>query len=115
MFFNTKVRELATLLKQNRRLAILKKQHRLVKIVRSEKGSKIKSPKSNTDIWSSESIHFTWSDDSEKQTIDKKVTVHFLPQGGASGGKLLLQYENQQTTLELDSFTGKISLSTEDD
>ena len=68
--------------------------------------------------WANESITLEFSADdarvSSYEPIDS-LTVSFYPEGGTTGGRLRLTQGRQRGWISIDAFTGRITLSREED
>lgn len=60
--------------------------------------------------WESEGIQLTFLDSTDTQfDIDESIDVTFFPEGGSTGGTLLLALDDQTARITIDPFTGRIS------
>lgn len=61
-------------------------------------------------IWESEGITLQFEDSTERVTdIDDFVEFTFYPEGGSTGGTLILAQDERVTRIVVDPFTGRIS------
>lgn len=57
-----------------------------------------------------------YRDSTEQDTeVDDMVAVQFFPEGGSTGGTLLLSQGNQTIAIQIDPFTGRVTLEAIDD
>jgi len=60
--------------------------------------------------WESEGIRLGFRDSTETEfDIDESIDVTFFPEGGSTGGTLLLALDDQMARIVIDPFTGRIS------
>ena len=60
--------------------------------------------------WESEGIQLSFRDSTETEfDIDDSIDVTFFPEGGSTGGVLLLALDDQTARIVIDPFTGRIS------
>jgi len=106
--FQAQVRELTAVLKYNRRLAIVSSQLRQAKLFPyKEENREHKVVKGN---WRSKGADLIWIDSLSEETKNKTISIDFFPQGGATGGELILSQEQFKVKIIIDSFTGKVEV-----
>jgi hypothetical protein len=80
--------------------------------------SAIVSGQVSTVQWDDDSISLEFSTDDARtpgyEPIDS-LTVGFYPEGGTTGGKLRLSRDNQRGWIAIDAFTGRVTLSREEE
>ena len=129
--FNAQLRELAGVLKYNRRNAVVTgeiKRAQLFNPFDDHNNIREHEERPKKGQWYSRGAVVRWLDKGTthnkgaKQTLvqafsteqvstkQAMLTVQFFPQGGATGGTLLLQQDDQQAQLVIDSFNGKLSI-----
>ena len=66
--------------------------------------------------WESEGLQLSYRDSTEQVSdIEDSVDVTFYPEGGSTGGTLLLALDDQQARIVIDPFTGRISNESDED
>ena len=67
-------------------------------------------------IWESEGIALSFEDSTERVTdIDDFIEFTFYPEGGSTGGTLILSQDDRETRIVVDPFTGRISSEESDE
>ncbi|MDB2376495.1 prepilin-type N-terminal cleavage/methylation domain-containing protein [Gammaproteobacteria bacterium] len=118
--FDAQLRDLGAQLNYARRNAIVSGQVSMIEL----RAQDVQTPDADTiqphagNLWSSNSISLAFSADDRREAdyepIDSLV-VSFYPEGGTTGGRLKLSQETQRAWVAIDSFTGRITVSREDD
>lgn len=115
--FQGQVRELTAVLKYNRRMAIVSsrlQQAKLFPYQEEANGTPLKKGH-----WRSKGAELSWSKENSNSTPAQKknqiISIDFFPQGGATGGELILSQEPFKTKIHIDSFTGKVTIEELDD
>lgn len=110
--FNVQVRQASTLLNFARRNAVVRGQPSTVRFyAESDVMEEDAIPNPNlVGSWESEGITLSFVDITAQETeVDESIDVTFFPEGGSTGGTLLLAFEEQQVQILIDPFTGRIS------
>ena len=123
--FSAQLRELTAQLNYSRRSAVVSGQVSMMQL--SNLDDEIPAQENSTiNRWHSESISFAFSGDSGK-SVDSEdyrgrdyepassLAIQFYPEGGSSGGVLQLAQDQQVAWIAIDSFTGRIILSRDDE
>ncbi len=106
--FRAQLRELSAVLKYNRRNAVIKGQIREAVLYPYQENPNSTVEKGH---WQSSGASVQWLEKaSNTDSKPKPFTIQFFPQGGATGGTLLLKQGRFQSKLIIDSFTGKLTL-----
>ena len=67
-------------------------------------------------IWESEGIALQFEDSTERVTdVEDFVEFTFYPEGGSTGGSLILAQDERETRIVVDPFTGRISSEESDE
>ena len=138
--FAAQLRELTAQLNYSRRSAVVSGQVSMIRLSnRDDEMTAQENPVINR--WHSESIRFAFSGDggnsgesfshgesfsrAERVGSDdyrgrdfesvSSLAIHFYPEGGSSGGVLQLSQDQQVAWIAIDSFTGRITLSRDDE
>lgn len=111
--FNTQVRELTSLLNYARRNAVVTGQPSSVSMV-LEPGldtSRLENLPQVAGVWRSENIELLYLDSTEREVeVDQRLDLEFYPEGGSTGGQLLFTMDEQEASIQIDPFTGRIEL-----
>ncbi|MCG8415909.1 MAG: GspH/FimT family pseudopilin [Pseudomonadales bacterium] len=116
--FNVQVREANTLLNYARRDAVVRGQPSTVRLIAGEASEdEMESETANlVASWESEEIRLQFLDSTEQITeIEDSIDITFFPEGGSTGGTLMLAYQSQQARILIDPFTGRISNESNED
>ena len=107
--FRAQVRELAAVLKYNRRMAIVSSQIQQAKLFPFQEGDNEDTQgKLKKGHWRSKGAELIWSNSLAQETKNQTISIDFFPQGGATGGEILLLQEQQKVKITIDGFTGKV-------
>lgn len=114
--FSAQLRQASTLLNYARRTAVVQGQPASIEfyavpIAESE------LPASRTAVgsWESNGAQILFIDSTERETeVEDKIEITFYPEGGSTGGTLVLKLNERQETIEIDPFTGRVSTPGED-
>lgn len=115
--FNVQVREANTLLNYARRNAVVRGQPSTVRLFAGDAGEAETEFETSNLVasWESEDIRMQFLDSTEQLTdIESSIDITFFPEGGSTGGTLMLAFESQQAQILIDPFTGRISKVDED-
>ncbi|MCH7816357.1 MAG: hypothetical protein IIC60_07290, partial [Proteobacteria bacterium] len=60
--------------------------------------------------WQSQGITLRFRDSTDREIeIDERIDIVFYPEGGSTGGTLILAQNQQLANIEIDPFTGRIT------
>lgn len=110
--FNIQVRQANTLLNHARRNAVVRGQPSTIRLYADPE---IQESDMNTDpnviaSWNSEGIRIGFRDSTNRERdIDESVDITFFPEGGSTGGTLLLALDDRRASIVIDPFSGRIS------
>ena len=109
--FHAQIKELAAILKYNRRNAVISGQIQLSQLFpyENDKHKAIIYTHKKKGSWYSRGATFSWLEQS-RNLPNSMINIQFFPQGGATGGILILQQGSLKSQLVIDSFTGKLSI-----
>jgi len=66
--------------------------------------------------WYGDGIELRYRDSTDQEVdIEQQLELSFYPEGGSSGGTLLLAQGERETSIEVDPFTGRIRAGGEQD
>ncbi|MFM1895636.1 MAG: hypothetical protein RLZZ385_710 [Pseudomonadota bacterium] len=114
--FAAQVREASALLNYARRIAVVSGQPATASFV-------IEALAEDEDIrpglagrWLSEGSALTYRDSTQReQEVDERVDITFYPEGGSTGGTLILHFEDRMAAIDVDPFTGRITTRLDED
>ncbi len=113
--FNAQVRELGSLLNYARRIAVVKGLPTKATIRIGEDTSEVEvssmtARNSGEAIWWSKGIEVNFTDSTEQRIrVEEVLEVNFYPEGGSSGGEIILNAGNRSASFRIDPFSGRIS------
>lgn len=113
--FNAQVREAQSLLNYARRIAIVSGQPSTASfhISTAELADTGSSRQARFIVgrWKSSGASITYRDSTEREIeIDDKVEITFYPEGGSTGGSIILTLERRRASINVDPFTGRIDM-----
>ena len=112
--FNAQVRQATSLLNYARRIAVVSGQPSTASFHVSE-GSTAEervATGSPTSVgrWDSNGTTLSFRDSTEREAeVDEMIEITFYPEGGSTGGTLLLSQAGQLANIIIDPFTGRVS------
>ena len=110
--FSARVRQAAALLNHARRDAVVRGQPGTVRLLAgtTEAEAAATAPPRLLASWESGAIQLRFQDSTEQLAeIADSIDITFFPEGGSTGGTLLLVREDRQARIVIDPFTGRIS------
>ncbi len=110
--FNVQVREANTLLNYARRDAVVRGQPSTVRLIAGEAAEEEPDMEGANLVasWESADIQLQFLDSTDQITeVEDSIDITFFPEGGSTGGTLMLAFESQQARILIDPFTGRIS------
>lgn len=123
LLLKTETREIASLLRYARRMAMVKGQQmdvRLYPALQSDSESSSPTQRKakilNPGEWRSRGSQLRWKAQEKQKTTeaeeeeDKPVVLHFYPAGGADGGTLTLLRGELEATIAINPLTGRFEL-----
>ena len=109
--FNSRVREAHTLLNLARRTAVVSGQPSTASFSVTPEPADRESMLSpfSAGTWDGSGITLTFQD-SANQEVDVEGTLHitFYPEGGSTGGSLILAFEDRLASIVINPFTGRV-------
>jgi len=116
--FSIQVRQANSLLNRARRDAVVRGQPSTIRLY-ARQGMEQEGETINPNIvgsWQSEGIEIMFRDSTDQDwEIDESLDITFFPEGGSTGGTILLAQGEQQARIAIDPFTGRIDNDPEDD
>jgi len=120
VILQAQVRDVMALLRYNRRSAIVQGNPQVVILTQGQAEESNASSKQESGHWRSREVTLQWGDksDSEKDVSDeqddeddeKTYKITFYPEGGSSGGELILTYKKKfKAKIKINPITGKVT------
>lgn len=114
--FSAQARQAHSLLNHARRMAVVSGQPRTATFYAPdlELDERPRAARSSVGVWEN-SAELRFRDSTEREEdIEDMLEVTFFPEGGSTGGTLLLQLDQQRAFLLIDPFTGRVDLEYDD-
>lgn len=127
--FDAQIRQANSLLNYARRMAVVKGQPTVASFIISagESSAEQTVENENTDSqrstpigeWFSEGLQLSYRDSADRKVeIDERIDITFYPEGGSTGGTLLISLAEasigEPFAIEIDPFTGRITMISPD-
>lgn len=119
--FNAQTREATGLLNYARRMAVVQGTPATIEFVVAANADNETNSDTETqqaDIvgrWVGDNIELSYRDSAGQDApVDRRVLVTFYPEGGSTGGELIMQQENRQLTISVDPFSGRVQVLDDD-
>lgn len=121
--FNAQVRELGSLLNYARRIAVVKGQPTRATIrigTDVAADTNAENPVSSTRnagdaVWWSNGIEVSFTDSTEQRIqVEEELEIDFYPEGGSTGGDIMLSAGNRNATFHINPFSGRVSSALDD-
>ncbi|MDD9897171.1 MAG: GspH/FimT family pseudopilin [Gammaproteobacteria bacterium] len=115
--FSTQLRQASTLLNYARRTAVVQGQPASIEFyaIPIEESEALAS-RTSVGSWESNGAQIVFIDSAERETeVEDKIEITFFPEGGSTGGTLILALNERQETIKIDPFTGRVSTPEEED
>ena len=117
--FGAQVREAKSLLNYARRIAVVSGQPSTASFYVGrqdiDRDSEISPARSSVGRWQSSGAAVRYRDSTDGEIeVEEKIEITFYPEGGSTGGTLLLSWEDQIVNIVVDPFTGRISTEYEE-
>lgn len=113
--FDSQVRQLASLLNFAKRTAVVQGRSASIQIYAVPISENLR-PKSAAAVgyweFSYGAIRFRDNNDVDLE-VEEKVEVYFYPEGGSSGGTIFLSFENRESKIHINPFSGQIAVDYE--
>jgi len=109
----SQAREAMAVLKYARRTAIIEGRTRYAIFLEGKQETKKPTANLQPNRWTSRGATLSWGGTLEqKSTEQEKVVTYeiaFYPEGGSSGGELIMEYEGIKIKIMVDELTGKVT------
>jgi len=121
--FTAQVRDANSILNYARRIAVVTGQPRTASFFINAQDADAAlddSPRQYQAVganrWDSYGTAIRFRDSTDREVeVEEKIDITFYPEGGSTGGTLLLSQGNQQALIVVDPFTGRISTEIPED
>ncbi|MBL4821485.1 MAG: GspH/FimT family pseudopilin [Gammaproteobacteria bacterium] len=113
--FSAQVREAHSLLNYARRIAVVSGQPSTASFYISTNNEDQPVPanmaRSSVGQWNSSGIAVIYRDSADRETeIKDKIEITFYPEGGSTGGSLILSSQNRSASINVDPFSGRVAM-----
>ena len=122
--YTAQVREVSSLLNYARRTAVVTGQAASAQFFPELEDNESAQPAAQSarsdlgrdNIWRARGIELAFEDSTEQQIdVEDGVTITFFPEGGSTGGSLILSLDSRETVISIDPFSGKVRAEYADD
>ena len=112
--FSTQIRQASNLLNYARRTAVVHGQPASIEFYAEREDGLVDSDRVSSRVsvgsWESAGAEIIFIDSTERETVvESKTEITFFPEGGSTGGKLMLVLDERHATIEINPFTGRVS------
>lgn len=118
--FAAQVRQAKSLLNYSRRMAVVSGQPSTASFIIAREDAtgdnadsnrqRVSSSRNSVGRWESSGTSVRYRDSTEREVeVDEQVEITFYPEGGSTGGTLLLSQDELAVNIVVDPFTGRIS------
>lgn len=118
--FSAQVREASSLLNYARRIAVVRGMPSAATFYQgSEDGDADSLPepaRNSVGNWESAGASIRYETSSSQQIdVEDKLEIIFYPEGGSTGGSILLAQDEQRATIHVDPFSGRVTVERPED
>lgn len=117
--FSAQVREAQSLLNYARRIAVVSGQPSVASFYfDTPDPDAVTSPNTRNRVgqWHSDGTAITYRDSTDRDVeVEEIIDITFYPEGGSTGGSLMLQNDDRIVTIHIDPFTGRIDTREDDE
>ena len=120
--FNAQVREANALLNYTRRIAVVTGQPATASFFSaSEDDDESETDTARSDLgrdesWRARGLVLSYRDSTDQTVeVEDSIAITFFPEGGSTGGALVLNLKDRQATISIDPFSGKVETQIADD
>ena len=111
--FSTQIRQASNLLNYARRTAVVHGQPASIEFYAEREDGLVDSDMVSSRVsvgsWESAGAEIIFIDSTERETVvESKIEITFFPEGGSTGGKLMLVLDERHATIEINPFTGRV-------
>lgn len=119
--FSAQTREATGLLNYARRMAVVQGTPATIEFLTSTDADDDTNSDTDTqqsDIvgrWVGDNIAMSYRDSAGQDApVERRILVTFYPEGGSTGGELILQQDSRQLTISVDPFSGRVQVLDEE-
>jgi general secretion pathway protein H len=116
--FSAQVRQATSLLNYARRIAVVQGQPATASFyaaVIDEQATTASTTRNSVGNWESHGAAVRYRDSTDREIeVLEKIDITFYPEGGSTGGTLLLTQDDRLVTIIVDPFTGRVSTEIEE-
>lgn len=122
--YTAQVREVSALLNYTRRAAVVSGRAASAQFFpASDEDEASQAPAQSarselgrTQNWRARGIEFAFKDSTQQRLdVEEGVTITFFPEGGSTGGSLILTLDRREAVISIDPFSGKVRTEYADD
>ncbi|MEQ8955024.1 MAG: prepilin-type N-terminal cleavage/methylation domain-containing protein [Gammaproteobacteria bacterium] len=107
--FGAQVREAVSLLNYARRIAVVNGNPSTASFVVTDASDAGPVARNSVGRWQSYGSSIRYRDSTDREIdVEGKIEVTFYPEGGSTGGTLLMSQEDQFISIYIDPFTGRV-------
>ena len=116
--FNAQAREAHSLLNYARRTAVVTGQPatarflpdlRDAEALREAGDAAVRSRLGTDDTWTARDLTLSYRDSTQQVTpVEEFIDITFFPEGGSTGGALILAQDDREVVISIDPFSGKV-------
>lgn len=116
--FNAQVRQATGLLNNARRMAVVQGQTTRVEFEIADANSRVgkddRLPSTQAGLWRTENLELWYANSTQSsQRVDERLVISFFPEGGSTGGDLMFRQNDRERVVEIDPFSGRVSIRDE--
>ena len=115
--FSTQFRQANTLLNYARRTAVVQGQPASIEFyAESQRENEVVPSRTAIGKWQSTGAEIIFIDSTEREKeVEDKIEITFFPEGGSTGGTLIMALGERREAIEIDPFTGRVSTGIENE
>lgn len=119
--FTAQVREVSALLNYARRTAVVTGQATSAQFFPDPEQDDSPQPAARSELgrtqsWTARGIELAYEDSTQQRPdVEDGVTITFFPEGGSTGGALILTLDRREAAISIDPFSGKVRAEYSDD
>lgn len=116
--FNAQAREAHSLLNYARRTAVVTGQPATARFLpdlrdaeaqREAGDAAVRSRLGTDDTWTARDLTLSYRDSTQQVTpVEEFIDITFFPEGGSTGGALILAQDDREVVISIDPFSGKV-------
>lgn len=117
--FNAQAREAHSLLNYARRTAVVTGQPATARFLPDLRDAEASRDASDAgaarsrlgidDVWTARDLELSYRDSTQQVTpVEEYIDITFFPEGGSTGGALILAQDSREVVISIDPFSGKV-------